>query len=637
MAMARARVLQYLLVLLAVAILNVKTSCLAQTAPTTTANADVAGQPPPDIAEDLDRLKKAEQLYAIAWSYEAIGDIDHAAKVYQSLLGKFPKHPQALYQLGVCYQRQAKPADALSTFERFVTNGLGPKELLDQAKARMQSLTWPLHEDDQRAFDTAVSYLQFGDALSDQAVGDNSSELAQRVFRQAIQRLEGLLNKTPKYVPAYLYLALAQGDLFHPFDAYDASERFLEGCQQKHLQLTDEQERRSRPVRASCAAILNVPTKQYIRCYDRKSYCLVHRSPDKARLENFDLNRADFEKNLSAAWLKVVPGLADPKATFLISIEDADRGDQPPHYLQVPGHGDALVFDIADNDAATFEVHDGLAAPGTGWVSFQLYGHPNRFIVQDGETLTVRALGANDSAFPQATFRLLGYSFPNVPPVAKLAGVESDTNAAALKDGKHNVLVPPSKLSPPKGGPLARKLWLEPLFVESTDGTGGVLLTANGSAWGTRTGKDTISKGWTEVKGLDQDVEASGNPVYVAATIGGVQASQARFRLLFDESQLSETWVDHPLSVQNNPGGRPLPIANLQTVHLEGIKSNVVPGRHRIHVQVLLGGEALRLSTSISSRTLIAFELSPSSKQAMQPQTAHSAGSSPEEVDRGNK
>jgi tetratricopeptide (TPR) repeat protein len=373
-----------------------------------------------------DPIQAIDKLFTAGTEFEAAGEWSTAVARYDKVLEKFPQHPVAPYQRGVCLQKLGKREEAITVFRSVLSSKNASTTIQDSARERLEELLFPvLTTVQQERFDQAIDYLKTGEDLlpanapAEVATpADKGPPLYLTPIRHAVDLLERLRGEVPSYVPLYFRLGIAYEHLGDRLNAYEAYDRYLDGYARFKLPLGTQQ-RFYRGRKAICEAFLRLGKGQvFIRSYQNRASFVSHSLPDKNKWEFARLAGTTTPDDLARARLHMVPGIAGRGGVSFQS------GLNPNLYLRpsTPGGEELLFADCSAphlRESAVFKVVTGLAGAGPGWVSLESVMHPNRFIVSGvGNGLFVRDRAKNLRGFAASSVGLLS------TPLASITGPE---------------------------------------------------------------------------------------------------------------------------------------------------------------------------------------------------------------------
>lgn len=358
---------------------------------------------------DQDVNQRADQSLNTGLEYEADADWDQALASYDRILKQFPNHPLGTYRRAVCLQKLGKSDEAAAAYRAVVTSKGAAKELIDDARTRLEAVVFPsLSPSQQEQLDTAIDYLQTAEDLQSDKAPPADKNLYQTPLERAVDLLDSLRADSPNYIPAYFRLGVAYEHLGQHLNAYDAYDRYLDGYQRFKLPLGEAQ-RGFRRRKVVCEAILHLGKDQvFVRSYDNHSLYVGHAPPDAAKKELAVLAAAKSPEEQARVRLRMQPGLVDRTGTSLQS------GVNAAFYLRplAPGSEELVFADCAQpqqKEEAVFKMAAGLAGTDGGWTSFESNSRPNWYVVAgDGGKLFVRKKADSEAFRKSATFWMLG-------------------------------------------------------------------------------------------------------------------------------------------------------------------------------------------------------------------------------------
>lgn len=369
--------------------------------------------------DEPESIRHAEAEYETAMKYESLGDLDHAMEQYERLKKSFPNHPTIDYSIGICKQKQGKTAEAVEAFRRIAAVPDGPKEITEDAKARVQKLQSPqLTPTQQTYLDLAIEYLKTGEDLKELTKEQTPpptppSNAHVLPLEHSVRYLDTLRQEKPDYIPLYFRLGIAYEFLGRHLDAYYAYFRYLHGYQQLKIPFGN-QEHEIRRRLLVCETTLGLGLNQFfVKSYDASGQFVTHRAGSTGELA--ELSLANSPEDQLAAKLKVIPGIAEQTDISLESLV------KPNHFLRPTAPGlEVLTFSPAIDEPtkkeSVFKVGTGLGTQEKGWISFESRSRPNWFIISSPDKkLFLRAKADTDAFRRSATFRLLGPSNPGLP------------------------------------------------------------------------------------------------------------------------------------------------------------------------------------------------------------------------------
>jgi 3-keto-disaccharide hydrolase/tetratricopeptide repeat protein len=371
------------------------------------------------LQRELEPLQYAEAVYNVGLSFEAGGDLAQAATYYQEVKKRFPNHPLAGYRLAICWQNQGKTKDAIGALRQLVAAKNGPKELLDDARERLQAMLMPvLTPAQQEALDHATDSLQMAEELKKPPPdGEKANDLHLVPLQNALNQLERLRKERADYLPLYFRLGIAYEHLGRHLDAYSAYDRYLTGYEALKLPITAQQ-REIRQRMVVCEAILRLRVGQFvIQTSYRYDLFVVHSFGVKGSTDDF-VDLRSVETNWTAAKFTLVRGLVDGTD---FSIESNAK---PGHYMMpiiVGGKPFELVFAPAttpeSKSLAVFKMVNGLEGKESSGASFESRYRPGWFICapENIHRLSLREREDTEAFRKAVTFRFLGPASPSPP------------------------------------------------------------------------------------------------------------------------------------------------------------------------------------------------------------------------------
>jgi tetratricopeptide (TPR) repeat protein len=276
-----------------------------------------AGPNMPSSAEQVihepEAIRHAEEEYATGVKYEHLGDLDHAIQQYESLKKAFPKHPTIDYSIGVCQQKQGKTAEAVEAFRRVAGAPDAPKEIIEDAKLRVQKLLSPgLTPSQQTHLDLADDYMRTGEDLKEgvkeqvpATPPSNSSNALP--LEHAVWHLELLRQEKPDYIPLYFRIGIVNELLGRHLDAYYGYLLYLTGYERFKIPYANQQHEIRRRM-LNCETILGLNENQvFVKSHASNQY-LHHKTVENKEVA--ELSPVTSPDDRAAAKFTVSWGIA---------------------------------------------------------------------------------------------------------------------------------------------------------------------------------------------------------------------------------------------------------------------------------------------------------------------------------------